>query len=357
MIKIILLIVVFSFVALASDPLVAFFQDNRWHFLDNNGKEMFKNDKVLDVIGYNEGMYSIVAKINGKNKNCYMNDKGEITIVTDYDEIKDFSFGKAMVINNFPEEFVDKRYGFINKDGSVFIKPTLIDATYFTEGLAYIYEESRRGYIDTNGLMIIPLEDGNVGYPFSDGIASISNKDFKIAFINKKGEQILPFDYQEPSYFKSGIAKANINGIVGLMDKNGELLIKPEYSELLPFSEGYSFVGILGQGMKYKWALIDSTGQKLTENIFDEVHDFSKGYCSVKIGDYWEFIDTKGNSKFKNDYLFAGTFAGNVPSAWVSYRKDGVKKARFIQTDGSVKLELPDNIIKAVDLRNNKVLY
>lgn len=357
MLKIYLLIVLLSSILFSKEPLVAFFQNNTWHFWDETGKEMFKNDKVLDVLGYSEGMYSVVARIDGVNRNCFMNDKGEITITTKYDEIKDFSNGKALVINNFPEEFVDKRYGFINKDGSVFIKPELIDATYFTEGLAYIYEESRRGYIDTNGLMIIPLEKDIVGYPFSEGIASISNKDFNIAFINKKGKQILPFEYREPAYFKSGLAKANIGGTVGLMNKKGEIIISPAYAELLPFSEGYSFVGVLGRGMKYKWALIDSTGQKLTQEIFDEVHDFSKGLCSVKIGDYWEFIDTDGNPEIKNDFLYAGNFEGNTPTAWVSFRKDGNKKAQFINKDGSVFLNLPDNIIKAVDLRTNKVLY
>ena len=351
-----LLLLCFSF-SYSAEPLVAFFQGGEWHFWDDEGNEMFKNNKVLDVLGYNEGLYSVVAKIDGKNKNCYMDSKGEIVIITDYDEIKDFSNGKALVINNFPTEFVDKRYGYINKDGSVFIKADLIDGTYFTEGLAYIYSEDRRGFIDTNGLMKIPMEDNIVGYPFSDGIAAISNKENKIAFIDKSGKQILGFDYMEPAYFKCGVAKANIDGISGLMDKEGKLLIIPQYPEILTFSEGYSFAGILVQGMKYRWALIDSTGQKLTENIFNEVHEFSNGLCSVKIGDYWEFIDSRGNKIIANKYTYAGQFAGKVPIAWVSYKNENVKISQFIKKDSSIFLNLPENIVKAVDLRTGKVLY
>ncbi len=357
MIKFYFLLLVFTFTSFSNEPLVAFYQNNEWHFWDINGKEMFKNNKVLDVLGYSEGMYSVVAKIKGKNKNCYMNDKGEITIITNYDDIKDFSNGKAMVVNNFPLEEIDKRYGFINKDGSIFIKPNLIDATFFTDGLAYVYDDTRRGYIDTNGLMKIPLEKDIVGYPFSEGIASISNKDYKIAFINKQGELILPYNYQEPAYFKSGLAKANIGGVVGLMDKEGEMIINPQYSEILSFSEGYSFVGMLDKGMKYKWGLIDSTGQKLTELIFDEVHDFTNGLCSVKIGDFWEFIDTRGNTAINQKFTFASQFSGKNPIAWVSFKFNNVKKSQFINKNSSVYLELPDNVVKAIDLRTNKVLY
>jgi ligand-binding SRPBCC domain-containing protein len=357
MLKLLILLFFSLVISKSAEPLVAFYQGEKWHFLDSDGKTMFENNRILDVNGYNEGLYNVVADVKGEIKNCFMNTKGELVIITNYDEIKDFNFGKALVINNYPEELIDKRYGFINKDGKVFIKPSLIDATYFTEGLAYIYDENRRGYIDTNGLMKISLEDGIVGYPFSEGIAAISNKEYKVSFINKLGKQILPFDYQEPAYFVGGLAKANIDGVVGLMDITGKIVINPQYSELNKFSEGCSFVGILGAGMKYNWALIDSTGQKLTQNIFKDVQYFSGGFCGVKENEEWYFIDKTGKTVLRNDYTYCGYFSGKNPIAWISYRIDNVKMSAFINTKGEEVIKLPNNIIKAIDLRVNKEMY
>jgi hypothetical protein len=341
----------------SAEPLVAFYQGDRWHFWDSEGRELFNNKKILDVNGFSEGLFTVVADINGKIKNCYMDLQGKITIITDYHDAKDFSGGKALVSIDYPEEFIDKRYGFINKDGSVFIKPSLIDATFFKEGLAYIYDENRRGYIDTNGVMKISLEDGEVGYPFSEGLASVSNKQYKVAFINKTGKKVLPFDYQEPAYFVGGIAKANIDGVVGLMDKTGKLIVEPIFHELNKFYEGYSFAGKLTTGMKYNWALIDSTGQKITQEVFTDVQYFSNGLCAVKENDEWKFIDRTGKTVISNNYLLCGVFAGKKPMAWVSYKKDGQKHAEFIDTKGNTILRLPFNVVKAIDLRVNKELY
>jgi len=357
MLKLILLLFISSFIVKSAEPLVAFYQGESWQFWDSDGKVMFENKKLLDVNGYNEGIYTVVADVDGKATNCYMDSKGKIIIVAKYDEIKDFSFGKAMVINNYPEELIDKRYGFIDRNGKVFIKPSLIDATYFTEGLAYIYDENRRGYIDTNGLMKISLEDGFVGYPFSEGIAAISNKDYKISFIDKSGKQILPFDYQEPAYFVGGLAKSNIDGVVGLMDITGKMVINPEYSELNKFSEGCSFVGVLGAGMKYNWGLIDSTGQRLTQNVFKDVQYFSDGLCGVKENEEWSFIDKTGKTILRNNYSFCGYFSGKNSIAWVSKKVDGVKLSAFINKNGEEVIKLPNNIIKAIDLRVNKEMY
>lgn len=357
MIRLIFLLLLSVLFSKSAEPLVAFYQGDRWHFWDSEGNDLFQNKKILDVNGFSEGLFTVVADIDGVIKNCYMDLKGKITIITNYHDVKDFSNGKALIVMDYPEEFIDKRYGYINKDGSVFIKPSLIDATYFTEGLAYIYDENRRGYIDTNGVMQISLKDGEVGYPFSEGYASISNKEYKVGFIDKTGKKVLPFDYQEPAYFVGGLAKANIDGVVGLMDKTGKLIVEPTYHELNKFNEGYSFIGKLSTGMKYTWALIDSTGQKITNEVFSDVQYFSQGLCAVKENGEWKFIDKSGKTVISNNYILCGVFAGEKPLAWVSYENEGKKNAEFINKEGQTILRLPFNVVKAIDLRVNKELY
>lgn len=67
----------------------------------------------------------------------------------------------------------------------------------------------------------------------------------------------------------------------GYIDKNGKMVIKPEYDKAERFSEGLAAVAING-----KWGYIDKLGKFVLEPRFNEAMAFNEGLAFVKIGGY-----------------------------------------------------------------------
>ena len=80
----------------------------------------------------------------------------------------------------------DGKYGFIDKDGAVVIRPQYDFVSGFKEGLSHAKKGSKKGYIDTQGKEVIPFEY-DFANDFENGIAKVS-KDDKWFYIDKTGK-------------------------------------------------------------------------------------------------------------------------------------------------------------------------
>ncbi len=87
-------------------------------------------------------------------------------------------------------------YGYIDKNAKVVVPEKYIHANPFSEGLASVAIKDKDGntkwgFIDRTGAVVIPFQFSNEPLPFSNGLALIKPlkmPDFDYAFINKKGE-------------------------------------------------------------------------------------------------------------------------------------------------------------------------
>lgn len=101
----------------------------------------------------------------------------------------------------------------------------------FSEGLCCIWENGD-GYIDTNGVVIIPCEF-LVGGNFSEGLASVQLKNNKkCGFVNKNSEMIIKPKFAHTGSFINGIANVIIGKEhsfykYGYINKNGDYIWKP----------------------------------------------------------------------------------------------------------------------------------
>src|SRR6218665_2038281 len=84
----------------------------------------------------------VPVKIDGKWG--YIDKNGKITIKPQFDEAQWFQEGLASVK-------LDGKWGYIDKTGKMAIKPQFEDAQWFHEGLARIKLGSKLGYIDKTG--------------------------------------------------------------------------------------------------------------------------------------------------------------------------------------------------------------
>ena len=80
-------------------------------------------------------------------------------------------------------------------------------------------------------------------------------------------------------------------GNYGFINKKGLLVVKPQYSEILSFSQGLAAVKI-----DEKWGYIDKTGKVIVKPQFSEAYSFFEGLAAIQIDGEWRYnyIDKEG---------------------------------------------------------------
>lgn len=180
--------------------------------------------------------------------------------------------------------YKDKKMGFVNTEGQEIIPCKYYGSNAFTEGLACVslYDSEMYGFIDKQGKEVIPLKFKQTGTSsFKNGMAR-AQVNGKTVLIDKKGDVVFRTD------------KGNIQGVSGDMilvftkpNRKGwgwlsfenEFVIDPIYEHATNFNEsGYAMVEKNGL-----YGLIDKKGNILLDHkyqsIYSEVEE--DGYISA----------------------------------------------------------------------------
>jgi len=101
------------------------------------------------------------------------------------------------------------------------------------------------GLIDTSGKEITPakydLIDDNDFYNHRPAAALLNGK---WGFINQKGEQIIPFLYDDASYFTEGLALVKKDDKYGYINEKNEIVIPFIYDDGALFENGKAWVQV-----------------------------------------------------------------------------------------------------------------
>ena len=196
--------------------------------------------------GFSEGLAAVAVggqcvktrewQITGRRWG-FVDRTGEMVIKAQYDFVRDFHCGRALVKNG-------SEYAFLNHDGERLIELGKRSATDFSEGLCVVRDTSDKyGYIDTLGHMVIPARYVVAG-SFSEGRAYVQLKyGEKFGFIDRSGELVIPLAYDNIKAFHNGRAAVEIRASdgtarQGYIDRQGKLVIPTVYWSAENFSEG-----------------------------------------------------------------------------------------------------------------------
>jgi len=335
-------------------PLVGYLKDGKWHFIDYDGNLLFEPKDFSDVLGYSEGFFRVNIKFNDKPKWAIVDLRGNVTVIDGINYLFDFKNGRALVAKKLKKENDSKGdeflFGYINRNGKPIIPLIYEDATEFSEGLAFVKNKDFRGFIDTNNHPVIKMEN-SAGNKFTEGLADINDKRYRQGFMNKKGEIVIPLQFELLDNFSEGLAFAIKGDTIGYINKTGKFEFTVDGYAGKPFSDSMAFVGVLNEAKEMRWALINRNGERLTGYVFEEVRNFSEGVAAVKQNGRWFFIDKLGNEVLLNDYIYVDSFVDGI--AWASF-KDG--KKGYINHKGEMVLQVPD-AESYFDFRLNRKVY
>lgn len=201
-------------------------------------------------------------------------------------------------------------WGFIDMMGKVVIKPTYDYVYNFSEGLALVEKynetinETSRGFINKEGVVVIPLEDRYTELlPFQDGLSACTDKEAKNqwGFIDKQGNRVVEINNRRVRVgaFKDDAAPFFDGEYYGLINKTGEIIVNPKYDALMalywndrgPFTSSSNLIGF-----------INSNRKVVIKPQFEEVMPFFASTTIVR-DKYYYFIDKDGNDVAKDVYL------------------------------------------------------
>ena len=204
---------------------------------------------------------------------------------------------------------IGDKWGYINYEGEVVIKPQFDNAEPFSEGLAAVKIGYKWGYVNQGGGVVIKPQFGEAK-SFSKGWASVridssfrGGSSSKYGAINREGKFFLGV-----KYFSEGLSPAKIDGNWGYINQVGEIVIEPQFDDAGHFSEGLgrwpAVEGLAGVRIGYKWGYINREGEFFSNEV-----SFSEGLARVRIGNKWGYINQISEIVIKPQFDDAGDFS------------------------------------------------
>ena len=364
-------------------------KDGKAFLIDQEGDKV--NGTEYDEIIYHDGIY---YKMKSNGKWGYMDDKGEVKIIPQFDEAGSMVDNRAVVtINNnkylidnagkkiagpykrimpgddnsliFIVESTDGLKGFRGKDGTKISEVIFDSVDPFDNGAAYVEKDGVPGLINEKGVFLIDPKDkryDEISW-FQDGVARC-RKANKWGLIDDQGTEIIKPQFDEIGIFEDGVAFALLErkkkligqkdkiyndkkpeGPIkpkksgdkyGYVDEKDEWIIKPIFDEANEFEGDVARIHI-----RWKWGLIDKQGNFIKEPQFTYINQFSDGLARAGFDRYWGYIDCTGEWMVEPQFRNAGQFYDGITAV----RKHGGKYG-FIDKKGNYVISPAfDNII------------
>ncbi len=235
--------------AISADPNL-----KRYGFIDKAGKFVIQ-PKFEWASNFNDGL----ARVTVDGKTGYINKQGEFVIPPIYFGAEDFSEGLAAVTHRPVSWF------FIDKSGARLTNKSYQIVSPFSNGLARVQQDNRYEFIDKRGEAVLSLQDPWKSYndpksiqayliqrKFSDERLVI-RKDEKFGFIDKTGNIVISPQFEEATPFYDGVALVKkVDKGYFFVNKSGERISQYIFNELGYRSEGF----LQAKGENGKWGFI-----------------------------------------------------------------------------------------------------
>lgn len=267
-------------ITIRQDSLIQLFKkntSNETYLLNNNGRQLLQ-DKYLKTRSLKEN-----KRIAIQNKKYGVLDSlGYEIIPCEYDSIGDFDGTYALAIK-------DGQSFLINEQGKHFLESSEYEIMGpEKDGFIRVRKNDKYGFIDINGKVVIPLKF-MLAFDFDQGLARVVaarktgliNKDGTFVLVPKNYELVFPFN-------EHGLAVVQYVqfGAKGLIDRNGEEILKPHYDEIYPFYDGVAIVKKDGF-----YGYINLQGEEVIPTELNDAYRASEGIIAIKKKKYslWTF--------------------------------------------------------------------
>ena len=264
-------------------------KDDKYGFIDRS------KNLVAPMIYEEAGHFGgNISRVKRNGKWGIVNTSGTEIISCIYDEVRYFSEtscvivtlnGKHGVINLLGNMIIPIKYDVIeNPRAGIFEARLFGESTYFS-GTGKEYD--RRGTAYYRRLTIV-------------------GKNNKYGYVNNEGIEVIPLIYDEvKNFFESTkLALVKKDGIYLIIDESGKIRRTTNYLTADYVSDKGAWV----QNDKGKYGYINPNGEEFITCQYDYAYDFRENLARVRLNNLWGFIDTQGNVVIPFRYNRANNF-------------------------------------------------
>ncbi|NDJ21645.1 WG repeat-containing protein [Nostoc sp. B(2019)] len=271
-----------------------------------------------------------MARVKIGNKWGYINKTGKLVIPAKFDgypvdgaiyfslSFMDKHHRSFRYSGNFSQGLapvqVGNKWGYIDKRGRMVIPPKFACADDFSEGLAAVGNQGM--YINQKGQAVFTHQFGCNSSKFFQGLALIGRD----TIINKKGKVVYHlsenFGSESPlSGFSENLLVVNKsnNFDFGFLDREGKIVIKPQFHLAYPFSEGLALVRNKPTGSRSGFGFINKTGKFVIPPNLIIPASFSQGLAPFCMGESaCGYIDKSGKVVIQTQFADVSSFSENI---------------------------------------------
>jgi len=271
------------------------------------------------------------------NKYGYINREGIVIVKPKFSVCHRFSDGYAIVRD------LNGNYQILDKNSRIINVGKKSDIGDFHEGFARVNTKDKSGYIDTQGKYIIQILKAKLS-DFSEGFAVINDQNVdRFYFINTKGVNAFDKYFEEASSFSEGYASVKQNGKYCYIDASGQIILQVDFSFAGSFHNGFAAVANTVNNNQL-YGFIDKSGKLQISLQFSNYDEFHENYAAVTINDKSGIINKKGEWIIPPKYQDMYSPRENV----VVFQQDN--KWGFMLVDGTILHEPAFDVINHSDL-------
>jgi hypothetical protein len=260
-----------------------------YQVFDEKGKKGIKNDAgqiiipaTFDALGWSDGKFSVIGQTTGyrlRGKWGLINLKKEFVTTADFEELT--YTGGEYVIAKKKMNPISVKTGCLNLRGELKI-PFQYDGISISGLRAIVFNLTGSRYdvglADLQNQILIPLSNKNI-FPLGTLRYAVENRSGKIALFSEDGKPITDFTIDSISRFTSGFFTVYQNGLRGLMNRDGELKIPIQYSDIQVLGDGNVRAQMLGE-----WHFLNQKDELVMKLSADALQPVSRNRTIIFLG-------------------------------------------------------------------------
>ena len=158
----------------------------------------------------------------------------------------------------------------------------------------------------------------------AEGMMAVQSEDGKWGFFNKDGEMVINPQFDAVEQFSYGLACVGQNDKYGYIDKKGQYVINPQYDRAGMFSSN----GLASVMQGKRFGYINTKGEYAINPQAGFLDEFYNGFATIVLGDKYGVMNSKG------EYVVNPQFDDLYP-----YSKNGLALFKLNQKYGYVNNE------------------
>ena len=335
-------------------PFVRFEEKGKVGLKDEKGNILIPAS--FEALGWSDGNFSVIGQVTGyklKDRWGIINLQKQFITQADFESLT-YSGGDRLIASQKTNPFMT-RYGCLDLTGKVTvpfrydgIKISGLRAVVFIKnGPAFEY-----GLIDLNDKGIIPLRYHQI-YPIGTLRYAVENGSSKTALFSEQGSQLTDFVIDSISSFRKGLAVIYQDFGQGIIDREGEVKIKPIYREVKIDAGEVIEVRYFDE-----WKILDSENHELQKIRADHLEKSGNDVYQITLAGKTGLLDNDLKVTLPITYDFVGREDHGNRVVGINNHYGVIRKNNaFILAIEFDSLALEKNFIRATQQVNHKMSW